>query len=415
MRAASIVGVLLLCVAGCGTPHATSPGDDGGGNGAGGNGAGGNTDGGGGPPPGGGNTDGGGGPPSGGDIGPHEPMPIIPNQGGPTLSTLQLVTISFAADPNSAKAGAFGDFVVGSSWLATVGADYGLQSATHAKDVVLTQAAGATVSDTSIQTLIASKIQDGTVPSGAQVLFLIFYPPGTVVQSALDGADTCVSIGSSAIGGYHWESANGTPFPYAVVPTCANEALADIQASASHELLEAATDPFPMTKPAWVLTDPTNPWSALDGEVADFCELLTTTEGGYSLQQIWSNTAARANDRDPCIPSPPTPFYNATATPATAQMVPAGQSFTFEIKGWSSAPVAPWMLSADSFSGPLSGGASFDPKPMLDATTLQNGQSAHMTISVPAGTASGASALIFVTSSRSLTDFSSWPVVVTVP
>ena len=415
MRVLWIAGVALLLGAGCSARSAKGPSDHGGDNGSG-NGVGGNSGGGadaGGMP---GGPDGGGGPAPGGNIGAHEPMPVIPNQGGPTLSPLQLVTITFSADPNSAKDGDFGDFVVGSTWLKTVGADYGVQSATHVKKVVLPEAAGTTVKDTQIQALIASKIQDGTLPSGNQVLYLIYYPPGTVVQSVFGDADTCVSVGNAAIGGYHWEGQNGAaPFPYAVVPTCQNESLADIQASASHELMEAATDPFPSTKPAWVLTDPTNPWSALDGEVADFCELLTTTEGGYSLQQVWSNSAAKANDRDPCVPSPSTPFYNATATPGTVQMVAAGQSFTFEIKGWSSAPVAPWMISADAISSPLADGTSFDPKPMLDATTLQNGQSAHLTVTVPAGTASKASALIFLTSSRSLTDFSIWPVVVTVP
>jgi hypothetical protein len=351
----------------------------------------------------------------GGGTGPHEPMPIIPNQGGSTLAQLQLVTIGFAADPNSTKDGEFGDFVVGSTWLKTVGADYGLKAAAHLKKVVLTQAQGASVTDSAIQMLIASKIQDGTLPSGDQVLYLIYYPPGTVVHSAFGGADTCLVIGNAAIGGYHWEGKNGaTAFPYAVVPTCRNESLADIQASASHELMEAATDPFPMTNPAWVLTDPSSPWSALSGEVADFCEFLTASEGGYTLQQIWSNSAAQANDRDPCIPSPSSPFYNATATPALAQMVAPGQSFTFDIKGWSSAPVDPWMISADSSSSALDP-MSFDPNPKLDATTLQNGQTAHLTVSVPPGTASKASALIFVNSFRSFTDFSIWPVVVTVP
>jgi hypothetical protein len=416
MRTTAILGAALMLAAACGSRGMTGSGGNGG-NGGGGDGGGGGGDGSGGAGGSGGGAGGGGvgGGGSGFAVGPHEPMPVIPNQGGPTLSSPQLVTITFAADPNSAKDGAFGDFVVGSTWLEIVGADYGITAATHVKNVVLTQTAAATVKDSDIQALVASKIQDGTLPSATGALYLIYYPPGSVVQSAFGGADTCTTVGSSAIGGYHWEGKSGaTPFPYAVVPTCKNEALADIQASASHELVEAATDPFPSTKPAWVLTDATNPWSALDGEVADFCELLTTTEGGYSLQQIWSNSAAKANDRDPCIPSPSTPFYNATATPAAAQMVAAGQSVTLEIKGWSSAAVAPWMLSADSISSSLDP-TSFDPKPMLDATTLQNGQTAHLTVSVPAGTASKASAMIFVTSSRSLTDFSSWPVVVIVP
>jgi hypothetical protein len=419
MAAAMRVFVLLLglLLAAWGS-HATPADDGSGGNGNGGSGGGdsGGGGGGGGGGSGGGGGGGGGGGLGGFAVGPHEPMPVIPNMGGPTLSTLQLVTVTFAADPNGAKDAAFGDFIVGSMWLKTVGADYGLQSATHAKKVTLTQTAGATVTDAAVQALVASKIADGTLPSGNQALYVMYYPPGTVVQSPFGGADTCVSIGNAAIGGYHWEGKSGaTPFAYAVVPSCKNEALADIQASASHEILEGATDPLPSTHPAWVLTDETNPWSALDGEVADFCELLTTTEEGFSLQQIWSNSAAKANDRDPCIPAPTTPFYNATATPGTVQSVAAGKSFTFEIKGWSSAPTTPWMISADAISSPLAGGTSFDPKPTLDTTSLQNGQSAHMTITVPAGTASKASTMIFVTSSRSLTDFSSWPVVVTVP
>ncbi|HEY2747995.1 MAG TPA: hypothetical protein VGL86_25405 [Polyangia bacterium] len=414
MRALSIAGVVLLLAGGC-----SRDAGRGGGNGVGGDGSGDDAGSGGSPGApadggsGGAGSDGGGGSFS---IGAHEAMPVIPNQGGATLAALSLVTITFTADPNSAADGAFGDFVVGSNWLKTVGADYGIQSATHVKKVVLTDTAAAKVTDDSIQTLIVSKIKDGTLPTAGQPLYLIYYPPGTVVESAFGGADTCLTVGSSAIGGYHWEGKNGaTPFPYSVVPTCKNEALADIQASASHELLEGATDPFPDSNPAWVLTDTTNPWSVLDGEAADFCELLTTSEGGYSLQQIWSNSAAKANDRDPCIPAPAEPFYNATATPGKVQAVAAGKSFTFDVKGWSSAATSPWMISADALSSPLDDGTSFDPKPMLDTTTMQNGQLAHLTITVPAGTASKASATIFLTSSRSLTDFTSWPVVITVP
>src|SRR5256885_1197863 len=82
---------------------------------------------------------------------------------------------------------ASGDSIVGSAWLKTVGADYGLKSATHAKKVTLTQTAAATVKDADVQALVASKIQDGTLPSGNQALYLVYYPPGTVVQSPFGG------------------------------------------------------------------------------------------------------------------------------------------------------------------------------------------------------------------------------------
>src|SRR6478672_2232110 len=154
-----VVLVLGFMLAACSGPP-PSPGNGTGGNGGGG----------------GGGSGGGGGGGGGFVVGPHEPMPVIPNQGGPTLSTLQLVTVTFAAHPNGAKDAAFGDFIVGSMWLKTVGADYGLQSATHAKKVTLTQTAGATVKDADVQALVASKIADGTLPSGNQALYVMYYP-----------------------------------------------------------------------------------------------------------------------------------------------------------------------------------------------------------------------------------------------
>ena len=51
----------------------------------------------------------------------------------------------------------------------------------------------------------------------------------------------------------------------------------------------------------------------------------------------------------------------------------------------------------------------------LGSTTIDNGQKTTLTVSVPAGTPSGSFAAVFVTSSRSLTDFTYWPVAVTVP
>src|SRR5207249_3243673 len=135
--------------------------------------------------------------------------------------------------------------------------------------------------------------------------------------------------------------------PYAVVPACSSgaNALAYVEVGASHELIEAATDPLPLTDPEWALIDPANPWTVLAGEVADFCEIVSyVQDSGYVLQRSWSNAAARAGT-DPCVPAPSRPFYDTSTTPSTVQHVAAGASVTFTLRGFSEAPTADWTLS----------------------------------------------------------------------
>jgi hypothetical protein len=208
--------------------------------------------------------------------------------------------------------------------------------------------------------------------------------------------------------------------PYAVIPSCSSgsiiEGASDLEASASHEFIEAATDPFPYTNLAYGLTDPTDPWVYTAGEVADLCEGQTTEEAGFTAQRVWSNSAATAaNGRDasvattsPCVPAASEPFYDVSPAPARTQSIAAGGSITYTLTGFSTASVPPWAIS--SFPGP----SSFTPKIALATSMINNGQTTTMTVSVPAGTPSQAYAAIFVTSSRSLTDFTYWPVAITV-
>ena len=369
---------------------------------------------------------------------PHDPLPVLPNHGGPVLAAPKLVTITYAGFTESATMNAFGDWIVGSAWLTTVGRDYGVGHGSHVMHVVLPGPALAMMTDLDTQALLEAKLSDGTLPSAAGAdagasgaadagdggyLYMIIYPSGTQTGSFLGGPSTCTyEGGSSFIGGYHWETQSGAyHVPYAVIPTCSSgsivEGASDLEASASHEFIEAATDPLPYTSVAYGVTDPNDPWASTAGEVADLCEGVTIQEAGFTAQRVWSNSvAAEANAGDasaggpsPCVPASSEPFYDVSPSPASTQVVVAGGSITFSLTGFSTASVAPWGLS--TFPGP----SSFTPAIVLGASTIDNGQMTTLTVSVPSGTPSNAYASLFVTSSRSATDFTYWPVAVTVP
>ena len=103
------------------------------------------------------------------------------------------------------------------------------------------------------------------------------------------------------------------------------------------------------------------------------------------------------------------PFYGASATPVTNQSVAAGQSMTFMIQGWSLAAVGDWTLDAQAYPQGMS------PNLTLNSPNFNNGQTQTLTVAVPSGSPSGSSAFVFVFSRRSQTDFSFWPIQISVP
>jgi hypothetical protein len=361
---------------------------------------------------------------------PHAPYPQVPDQGGPIVAAPQLVTITFAGYSYEPTVTAFGDWIVTSSWLSVVGKDYGIGPGAHVAHVVLPGPVTAQMTDLQTQALLEQNLANGTIPSpdGADAgtpadagagayLYMIFYPRDTEALGFLDGPSTCTYEGGvSFIGGYHWETQSGAyHVPYAVIPTCTmgtlTEEVGDVEVSASHELIESATDPFPYTQIAWGLTDPTSPWTFLDGEVADLCEALTTTESTFSAQRVWSNTAA-AGDGSPCVPAPAGTFYATSPAPSSTQEIAAGESTTFTLTGFSTAPTPAWSIQA------FTAYASFTPTIKLSADTVDNGQTVTLQVTVPAGTPAQSFASIIVSSYASASTIdptSYWPVAVTVP
>jgi hypothetical protein len=338
-------------------------------------------------------------------IAPHAPEPIVPDQGGPRMTHPQLVVITFADDPRRSISEDDVRWLASSNWLVTVGAEYGVGSGSVLGVVERTDAAPTMITDSQIAMLIANGIADHSLPAPAsldEVLYVIYFPDTTTISGPIVGT-SCTTFA-----GYHYSSttADGRTFTYAVLPTChVMSDLSDLelqQVSLAHEVIEAATDSRPLLAPAFAMSTMTatvSPWAAVGGELGDMCELrsgpaATVHEAGFAAPRIWSNAAAMAGDRDPCVPNDgATPYLAMSITPDQVVAVAPGSNTTFDVLGWTSAPAPPFTIAA--YAVPATG-MTFEPSVSLDRSTLTNGLHATLTMGVPPGVASGTYGVAYV-------------------
>jgi hypothetical protein len=202
------------------------------------------------------------------------------------------------------------------------------------------------------------------------------------------------------------------------MPHCNGFMTADVQVSASHEFIEAATDPHPNTATGYAGFDPDHlSWEffqAFQDEVADACENYqwayytdTETKFPYPVQRSWSNKSAKAG-HNPCVPVPTDPWYNVTAFPSeqtaiNVNLSPLGmgagmtqskgykgtlnQPLTFHLGAFSDAPTSgPWTITTnvdaqfqfpDQNGNMLNNGAA---TVKLDKTSVVNGDMITVTV-----------------------------------
>jgi hypothetical protein len=245
---------------------------------------------------------------------PHSPMPMAVNSGGSVIASPKLVAISFLNDPLQSDVDKFASDLVSSPayWKGAV-SEYGVgaltQVAYHANETP-----PATLSDADVRTWLADKIaNDSTFPKpDASTIYTLFYPKGTDVTSF--GGITCAQFQ-----GYHdaFPLDASTNVIYAIVPRCPPPPVAgvtdadEMTAEASHEVVEAATDPLPSSKPAYITVDPdSHAWELLaGGEIGDLCGaypnvFYVPTGFDHLMQRMWSNANAAAS-HNPCQPDAP--------------------------------------------------------------------------------------------------------------
>jgi len=178
-------------------------------------------------------------------------------------------------------------------------------------------------------------------------------------------------------------------------------ALQWVTTTVSHELQEAATDPFPNSNPAYVQTDNNDlVWTfATGGEIADMCEFNSDSNyipsgATYMVQRSWSNAAALAGT-NPCLPVPPTgPFFNSMPVfsglvtadfygePAQTRgvQVPVGASATVDLQLYSQAATSgPWTVSVYDLNYYTTGGPAAN-EVTLNQTTGTSGDVLQLTV-----------------------------------
>jgi hypothetical protein len=323
-------------------------------------------------------------------------LPQVIGAGGPTLAAPTLVSVTF---PGDLLADPLDDFVASvgcTGYWRTAGADYGVGDAVATAPVRLAEAAPSTIDDGAIRAWLAQKVDGGDpqFPRPAPgTIYVLWYPDGTQITE--QGATSC-----RAFGGYHegGQLADGTPFSYAVLPRCQGDdttGLAALTVAASHELIEACTDPQPDSAPAYQFSDANHiGWSLFAGaEVGDMCELQNDhvyVPPGFPwvVQRIWSNSAAWAG-QSPCVPAESPSYFYATAvatdtvlldvlgTPRSCPVVhvPVGGSATVPVQLVGSAGSGTIELEAIDPSS-LSGQSvvlnlSLDKKAAAPGTTVQ--------------------------------------------
>lgn len=345
----------------------------------------------------------------------HGPFPKATNvPKSVVLKDVQLVTITFAGYAYKDKVEAFGDFVVGSSWMKEWTSEWNVGTGAHVAKVVIPEAPAATMNDADIPKWILAKIADGTLPAppdpmNNDFLYQIYYPKGVQITgdvgvSCQDYAgyhsNTDEVAGATTRVAYSVNMTNcpGSPEPSSVIFT------------ASHEINEAVLDPLPQNTTfwGWGFRNQFNPWGLFGSETADACEDLGVTEGGFPLTRVWSNVNAVAGT-DPCIPKPPGDImYDVSATPTTTQYLAPGASIAYTLSGWSESAIADWKLSAFAYNGTI------NPKSTLSANTINNGGQVTLTLTMPASAKSGDYATVLIYSRRSSSDYHFWPVAVAV-
>jgi hypothetical protein len=303
---------------------------------------------------------------------------------GAVMPSLRLVTVVAAGDPLADAFYSFGDALVESQWFAAAIGDYGVQPNAihlHASGPALRNDVDKNAMRAYVRAAV-SGTNAAPIPDGP-TLYLLYLPPGI---RAIDG--NTINCNCSSEGGAHFafdDAGNALGW----VQRCTETQNDFLTRVASHEVLEAVTDPVPGSgfvvetpSPAWN----GSPWAHMqsgDVEVGDLCVGTRVTESEWTYQRIWSTTAAAAGG-DPCVPALTVPYFSTSPAADWTQVV-AGTTVKIALTGWSTAPRNDWYVYAISPGDGIDISVASPRQTTLNGAVynaINNGEPATLTVTV---------------------------------
>ena len=331
----------------------------------------------------------------------HPALPLVDFNGGAVLLAPHIIAITVDGDTMRDDLEHFSSIITTTKWWDAVRAGYcdssgGCVGQGDAGDPVHLAAADfptTSFTDSSqggaatLQDFITSMISSGKFPAPTTDTLYAIYLPSDSYTVNLDGSTSC-----GEFGGYHnsysypgtagvdgGAGIPGATVQYALVPRCGSET--ETTLAASHEYIEAATDPHVGSGTAYYMQDQL--WSIEGGEVGDLCVTQDNSdeyqESGFVVQRSWSNIAAKAS-HDPCVPAPAGDIYFNVAPASEAFNLKVGAKKTIVLTAFSDAPTPDWTISGVDYAQQFEGTPSlqFD----FDKTTVNNGTKVNLTITV---------------------------------
>jgi hypothetical protein len=342
-------------------------------------------------------------------------VPVVKSAGGAVLAAPRIVPVFFPGETDAAElGGAIVRYAASAEWAAATG-PYGVGTPTVADAVVSSEGLPSNLYTPDLGSWILRHL-DGTHPEWGPVdtgtlassVYLLYPPAGATLYAP--GSDSTDPMAPTLCGArawdlpaWHWQSVPApgpyVPVAFAVVGRCApgGAPLIDaMTAATSHELVEAVTDPYVVTGPAYARVDDAHAfWMEMTGggELADLCaplDVARPADVGAVVQRTWSNAAAAAG-HDPCIPSRGGPYFTVSADAPDAfddpyaggarvqgVAIAAGASRTIDVHLVSDAATDPWQITVLDANAALGGAPLL--KVSLDRPTGNNGDVAHLTI-----------------------------------
>jgi hypothetical protein len=267
--------------------------------------------------------------------------------GGPVLTAPRVQPIYLPGFAYQTDIDGFLQLLPSSQYWPSVVSEYGVGTLTVLPSHTSSVAAGDNITVPAIATLLNQIMSTDQAALGAprqDTIYALFFPATTTITDPDTNTALC---DSGAASGFHVEWTVGrTNVVAVVIPSCSSffgypdlTGAAVLTPTLSHELVEASTDPFSTSQPAFADTDEQHAlWSVAmnGGEVADLCEndvpnLIAPTDlNSFPVQRIWSNAAVHAGT-GPCVPVPPGEVYFSVVGQLPSQALVTRNNVTFSV------------------------------------------------------------------------------------